>query len=226
MSMFEMLTRDITAPYSSVEGFFYDRFIAPAVNDYVRELQRDAIGELPAQCRVLDVGCGGGHNVCSLAEARPDAEIIGLDLAPHQVARARKRARRFGDRVRFVEGSALDLPFEDGEFDLVVSIGSIKHWPDMQRGVSECVRVLRRGGRLVIAEADRGCRLEDAQAFVRRWRLLAALGPISLAMFRTWVAGQGIDAPEAQAMLDACDLSATSVERVAGAPFLLMNGRR
>lgn len=224
--MLEMISRDITAPYSAMEAWVYDRFIAPAVNDYVRELQRAELAALPPNGRVLDVGCGGGQNLCSLAEARPDAELCGLDLSAEQLARARRRARPFDGRVSFVEGSALELPFDDGQFDLVVSIGSIKHWPDMQRGLAECARVVAPGGTLVVAEVDRGCRLPDARAFIDRWRIPGALGPVALAGFRTWVAGQGLDLIEARELIDSAGLTVSSADRVADTPFLVMRGSR
>ncbi len=222
--MFNMISRDITAPYSAFEAWSYDRFIAPAVNDYVRTLQRTELEQVVDGGRVLDVGCGGGQNLISLANARADLQLCGLDLSPRQVARAARRGQRFGSRVRFVQGSALELPFDDDEFNLVVSIGSIKHWPDMQRGVAECARVLAPGGMLVIAEADRGCHLADARSFIDRWRIPGPLGVIALAGFRTWVAGQGLDLDEARALLEAACLRDTSAERVPDSPFLVMRG--
>lgn len=224
--MLEMITRDITSPYSAFEAWTYDRFIAPAVNDYVRAIQSAEIGDVPAGARVLDVGCGGGQNLCSLAESQPSAELTGLDLSPRQVARATARSRRFGDRVAIVEGSALDLPFDDGRFDFVVSIGSIKHWPDMRRGVAECARVLAPGGRLVIAEADRGCRLDDARRFIARWRIPGPLRTVALAGFRTWVAGQGIDLDDGRSLLADLPLAGGEAHRVPDAPFLILRGHK
>jgi len=223
--VFEMIASNITAPYSVVEAWGYDRVVAGAVHQYVREMQDDWLSDLPEGAAVLDVGCGGGQNACGLARARPDVRVTGLDLSPHQVARARRRAAALGDRVEFVEGSALDLPFADGRFDGVVSFGSIKHWPDPARGAAECARVLRPGGRLLVAEADRGCRLDDARAFVDRWRLPRLLRTVALAGFRTWVAGQGLDLDDARALLDQLDLEERFAERVAGAPFLIFGGR-
>ena len=149
---------------------------------------------------------------------------MGLDLSPGQVARASRRLHDLGDRARVVAGSALELPFDDGSFDVVLSIGSIKHWPDMAQGVSECARVLAPGGRLVIAEADRGCSLADARAFIDRWRAPPVIGTAVLAFFRTWVAGQGIDLEDARRLLAAVPLHDASAERVPGAPFLILRG--
>lgn len=103
------------------------------------------------------------------------------------------------------------------------SIASIKHWPDRERGVHEMVRVAKDGGVLLIAEVDRGCRLEDARRFVRTVRLPAPLRPAYLWMFRTYVAGQGLDLDDARAALAGHPLTETAVGRIVGTPFLLMS---
>jgi ubiquinone/menaquinone biosynthesis C-methylase UbiE len=120
----------------------------------------------------------------------------------------------------------LDLDFSDGSFDAVISVASIKHWPDKVRGLQECIRVLAPGGALNIIEADRGCHLDDARAFVDRWRIASILKPVALFWFRTRVAGQGVDLDEAGTMLEALDLSEQHAERIPGTAGLLMSGRR
>jgi ubiquinone/menaquinone biosynthesis C-methylase UbiE len=175
---------------------------------------------------VLEVGCGGGHLAIDGARRRPDLRITGLDLSAEQVARARRRGRDVAARVGFLEGSALDLPFGDGEFQAAWSVASIKHWPDQRRGLTEMVRVLRPGGALAVVEADRGCRLEDARAFVAHWRVPAPLRPLALMMFRTFVAGQGLDLDDARGHLAALPLDDVRAERMPGAPGLLLAGRK
>jgi ubiquinone/menaquinone biosynthesis C-methylase UbiE len=119
-----------------------------------------------------------------------------------------------------------DLKFPDGGFDAVISVTSVKHWPDKIQGLRECVRVLSPKGVLNIVEADRGCHLDDARVFVDRWRIAGVFRSIALFWFRTCVAGQGIDLDEARTMLEALDLSEQRVERIPGTPGLLMFGRK
>ena len=172
------------------------------------------------------LGCGGGHLALDIAARRAGAQVTGLDLSAEQVARAAARAKARGLAVQFVQGSALDLPFDSGSFDVVTSVASIKHWPDQARGLRECVRVLRAGGRLVVFEADRGCRLGDAQDFVRRWALPRPLRLPALAAFRTWVAGQAIDLDDARELVGGLSLEATEVRRVPGTPALMLAGSK
>jgi len=217
---------DPTARYGAVESFVYDRFIAPAVIDMADRVESKLIGRLPSGARVLEVGCGGGQLAVRLAGRRTDLSITGLDLSPEQVARATERARPVADRVRFVEGSALSLPFDDGSFDAVISVASIKHWPDPARGLSECARVLRAGGALAVIEADRGCTMRDAQDFVGRWRIPALLRPAALVGFRTFVAGNAFDLDDVRAFVAALGPGEWAVERIGGTPGLLLSGIR
>jgi SAM-dependent methyltransferase len=214
-----------TTPYRASEAWIFDTVIAPAISDLRDQALGDRLKDLPLGARVLEVGAGGGQLAVDLAARRPDLRIVGLDLSPEQVARARRRTEHVRDRVDFVQGSALDLPFAAGELDAVISIGSIKHWPDPARGVAECVRVLRPGGLLTIVEVDRGCRLEEARSFVGKWRMPGAFRPLGLLLFRTFVAGQAIDLDEARALLAAHPLTGVTVERIAGAPALILQGR-
>lgn len=219
------VAREITAPYSAIESWVYDRVIAPAVVSMHEALDRE-LAELPRGARVLDVGCGGGHALVRLAETRPDLELVGVDLSVEQVRRARERTAKHGRRVTVVQGSALDLPFRDAEFDGVVSIASIKHWPDAARGVRECVRVLKPGGRLVIVEADRGCKLEDVRAFTSRWRAPRAMRRLAVPLFRTYVAGQAIDLEDARALLASVTVAHAEAKRIEGTPAVVMLARK
>ena len=94
------------------------------------------------------------------------------------------------------------------------------------KGLAECVRVLRPGGQLLVVEADRGCRFNDARAFVSRWRLPKAMRPLNLSMFRTFVAGRSIDLEEARSLMSELPLTSWEVSRIRGTPALLMHGRR
>lgn len=204
---------EITSPYSAMESWTYDRFIAPAVAELI-----DAVSiEVPEGARVLDVGCGGGQVLAALQERRPDLALRGVDLSPDQVARAAKRTG-----LPIVQGSALDLPFDDGAFDGALSVASIKHWPDPTRGLAEMGRVVRSGGRVLVVEADRGCRLPDAKGFVDRWRLPGPAKVVALAAFRTWVAGQSLSADELRAHAEAAGLAQVSVRTLPGLPAIAL----
>ena len=196
---------------------------------FEHDLHTTFVGQVGHGDRILDIGCGGGQHAVQLAGQRPDLRIVGLDLSAEFVRRARQRASAadVGARVEFVKGNALDLPFEDGEFDHVYSIGSIKHWPEMEQGLAECVRVLKPGGRLLVGEADRGCRFPDVVAWTRDSRVPRPLHIVLHLYFRTFVAGQSIDLDDARQLWTSLALAEPDgPRRIPGTPGLVMSGRK
>ncbi|MEZ4310647.1 MAG: class I SAM-dependent methyltransferase [Polyangiaceae bacterium] len=224
MGLFSMI-RDATAGYSPVESFLYDRFIVKAAA-MLHDLSMSRVAPLvhPGM-RLLDVGCGGGQFAVDLARRFPTITVTGLDLSPEQVARARRRAAPVADRVTIVPGTALDLPFPDGHFDLVYSLGSIKHWPDRARGLRECARVLAPSAPLVILEGDRGARHEDVVAFIDTWPLPPLIRPLFVAFYRTIVTGQSLDLDDARALLDSVPTVEGTIERPPGVPAWILSGQ-
>lgn len=101
--------------------------------------------------RVLDVACGPGIVACALAEK--GAEVTGIDLTPAMIAQAQILASREGVEASFRCGNACQLPFEDGQFDRVVTRYSFHHMKEPQRCLAEMARVCRPDGRLVVIDA-------------------------------------------------------------------------
>jgi len=217
---------DFKAPYTAGEAWVYDHLIAPGVSSFHGPFLAAQLDAVPEGGSLLEVGCGGGQLLIELAERRPDLKLVGLDLSEGQIIRARQRTARFGGRVRCVVGSAQDLPFDDTHFDGVISVASLKHWPDPALGLSECARVLRPGCRLFVVEADRSCRPEDAQAFVESWKIPSLLTPASRVFFRMIVADRAPALDELESWSEALPLEGVVVRRVEGAPAIALEGSR
>jgi ubiquinone/menaquinone biosynthesis C-methylase UbiE len=178
---------------------------------------------------LLDVGSGGGQHAVRVVQERPDLRVVGIDIAPAMVKRSRMLAQREGvaDKVTFQLGDAVNLPFEDESFDAVYCAGPIKQIGDKPGALRECHRVLRRAGRLLVMDVNRGCSYEDIVAFVNRTPL-PELGRLVLKIyFSAYVARQSIDLDEARAlwaelpMID-CD----GPRRIPGHPALVMVGTK
>ncbi|MEU8901137.1 class I SAM-dependent methyltransferase [Nocardia sp. NPDC048505] len=220
------LFSDITSKYSGFESWFYDRTVAAGVLASQAGLVDSLLTDVAIGGSVLDVGCGGGHLALAIAERAEDVSVTGVDLSDEQVQRATRRAAGARDRVTFRVAAAAELPFDDNSFSTVVSVGSIKHWPDRARGMAELVRVLRPGGRLTVLEIDRGCTFESAQRFVARMNAPVLARKPLLWHFRTYVAGQGLELDEARAIVRNLPLGEVSVSRIEHDPTLLIVGRK
>jgi arsenite methyltransferase len=96
---------------------------------------------------VLEVGCGVGATACYMAK-KLGCRIMGVDIRPSMIERARERAARqhVEDRVEFRVADATDLPFEDGSFDAVLVESVTTFIEDKATAISEYARVLKPGG--------------------------------------------------------------------------------
>jgi ubiquinone/menaquinone biosynthesis C-methylase UbiE len=115
--------------------------------------------ELRPGDRVLDVGCGPGRLARVFAErVAPTGEVVGIDAAVEMINRASSQARRRRAAATFQVGFAQDLPFPDASFDAVGCTLALHHVAenDQQTAVEEMYRVLKPGGRLLIAEFHKG----------------------------------------------------------------------
>lgn len=99
--------------------------------------------------RALEVGMGTGHN---LAFYLPGARVVGIDVSPGMLFRARRKARKAGLSVFLVVMDAANLAFKDGVFDTVTSTCVFCSVPDPGGGLREIARVLRPGGQLLMYE--------------------------------------------------------------------------
>jgi cyclopropane fatty-acyl-phospholipid synthase-like methyltransferase len=113
--------------------------------------------------RVLDAGCGVGGSSLWLATER-GAEVVGITLAARQAAMARSNALRRGvtDRVQFEVADFTATPFPDASFDVVWAVESMCHAPRKAAFYREAARLLRPGGRVVVADFVRAARPLDS----------------------------------------------------------------
>jgi len=125
-------------------------------------------GGFTAGSRLLDVGCGIGGPAAAIAE-RTGAEVTGVNICGHQVqvARSLHRDSEVGQRLTFVEGDAMALPFGPAEFDGAFSIEALCYAPDKQHAYAEIAKVLRPGGGFV--GVDWFCADDISEADYARW---------------------------------------------------------
>lgn len=105
------------------------------------------------QASALDVGCGAGH--LSFALAPHVARVVALDPSPEMLSAVAKAATRRGlPQIETTTGTAEELPFPDGSFDLVGTRYSAHHWTNLDAALKEMRRVIKPGGRLLLIDVQ------------------------------------------------------------------------
>ncbi|HEY2168707.1 MAG TPA: class I SAM-dependent methyltransferase, partial [Candidatus Angelobacter sp.] len=121
---------------------------------FSRYLEKDAVvfyqrlGITPGT-RLLDVACGSGQ--VALIAARASAKVTGCDIATNWLEQARTRATAEGLEITFEEGDAESLPYQDAQFDAVVSMFGAMFAPRPELVAAELTRVCRPGGTIAMA---------------------------------------------------------------------------
>ena len=109
----------------------------------------------PAEKHVLDLATGTGDLAIALLSAGA-AHVVAVDFSSEMLTAAQtKLSPRFDQRISLVQGDALALPFEDGTFDRLTSGFLLRNLADLRQGLSEMLRVLKPGGRMVALDITR-----------------------------------------------------------------------
>ena len=130
----------------------YERYLVPLLFQPYAELLADRARQFGPR-GILETAAGTGVVTAALARALPEAEIVATDLNQAMLDVACTRVS--SPNVSFCQADALDLPFEDQSFDLVVCQFGIMFYPDKVKGNAEARRVLREGGHYLLAIWDR-----------------------------------------------------------------------
>ncbi|MBS3647321.1 methyltransferase domain-containing protein [Pseudaminobacter sp. 19-2017] len=158
-----MLTKDQSARSAAHSGHginfprLYDlivKLLARGRESTYRKDVLDLAGIVPGD-HVLDIGCGTGTQaIAAWGRTQPGGSVTGLDISPSMIEAAQRKSGRAGVPLSLCEGSATELSFESGRFD-VVTITTVLHMVDEARRrvcLLEARRVLRGGGRLLIVD--------------------------------------------------------------------------
>ena len=103
---------------------------------------------------VLDIGCGSGNSCRAAASVVTKGGVIGIDPTPAMIRIAREQSEDHpnGDRIQFMGGSAEEIPLDDASVTVAMAVNTLHHWDDIDAGLAEVKRVLRRGGRFILAD--------------------------------------------------------------------------
>jgi len=136
-----------------------DRFPDRAVESFAGVGNPFQLRGLEPGERVVDVGSGSGFDTfIAASQVGPDGRVVGVDMTPEMLDKARATANDLGlgGRVEFREGLAEHLPVDDAWADVMISNGVINLCADKQAVFAEIYRVLRPGGWLQFADIANG----------------------------------------------------------------------
>jgi SAM-dependent methyltransferase len=139
----ESLKARLKATWMAGDYGHFAKYLEPGALEFLARIP------IEPGARVLDVACGAGQ--IAIHAARTGARVTGADIATNSIEQARARAQAEGLEVRFDEGDAEMLPYEDASFDWVISLIGAMFAPRPERVAAELVRVCRPGGRIVMA---------------------------------------------------------------------------
>lgn len=134
-------------------GYKKKNFIEAKYDFVDRMMEFGEVDKMVKPARILDVGCGiGGTSRYIAKKFGESTKVTGITLSQKQVDRASQLAKERGiSNAEFQVMDALAMTFPDNSFDVVWGCESGEHMPDKERYVAEMMRVLKPGGRLVIA---------------------------------------------------------------------------
>ncbi len=131
------------------------RMMLERMNESHAELTARAVGLLDIKDgdSVLDIGCGGGGALRRMSGLMKSGHLTGVDYSEVSVALSRDNnaCDIASGKTEIIKASVEALPFADGTFDRILTVESFYFWPHPAENLREVCRVLRRGGRLVIA---------------------------------------------------------------------------
>src|SRR5437660_1756537 len=147
-----MLMSESSTVFTGSFAEVYDRYLVPM--DFAPHGRRIAERVRAVAPRsVLETAAGTGVVTRELARILPsEARITATDLNQPMMALAQTNIG--SERIRWQQADALDLPFPDGEFDVVVCQFGVMFFPDKRKGFREALRVLRGGGRFLFNTWD------------------------------------------------------------------------
>jgi ubiquinone/menaquinone biosynthesis C-methylase UbiE len=128
----------------------YERYMVPGIARLWAADLVERAAPKPGE-RVLDVACGTGIVARLAAAAMGTGHVAGLDINHGMLAVARSRSAGSGLNIEWHEASALDLPFPDSSFDLILCQLGLQFFPDQLRALREMIRLLVPDGRLALS---------------------------------------------------------------------------
>ena len=153
---------DNIAPYYD----FLNRFLSLGIDTIWR---KKAINELKAidPKKILDVATGTGDVAIEMTKRLTPTEIIGLDISKEmlEVGKKKIKKRNLSNIIKMEVGDSENLRFEDNTFDAITVAFGVRNFENLEKGIAEMNRVLKKDGKLIVLEFSRPSIFPIKQAF-------------------------------------------------------------
>jgi ubiquinone/menaquinone biosynthesis C-methylase UbiE len=128
------------------------------LNHWNREMNRQSLAtmEIQGSERVLELGCGGGELLGMIADRISTGKVIGIDWSPLAIRFCKYKLRHFINqgKLDLVCQNAVQIPLPTNSIDCICTVNTVYFWDKPEAVFAECARVLKRGGKIVLCNAD------------------------------------------------------------------------
>ncbi len=131
---------------------FLNHFLSLGIDIYWRKRAIALLKDLQPS-RILDVATGTADFALEALSLEPE-EVVGVDISEGMLERGRQKLAKkdLGKKIRLIKGDSEKLPFNDNIFDAVIVAFGVRNFEDLEKGLADMYRVLKRGGEVVILE--------------------------------------------------------------------------
>ena len=131
---------------------FLNHFLSLGIDKIWRRKAVNQLKEIQPK-KILDLATGTGDFAIALLKLKP-TEIVGMDISSGmlEVGKEKMKRRKFDDIIQMRLGDSENLPFDDGYFDALTVGFGVRNYENLEKGLSEMLRVLRKDGKAVILE--------------------------------------------------------------------------
>ena len=130
----------------------YKKWTIPLIDDLLNQFKiKDFKNK---NLKILDLACGPGLISKNLSSIFPKSEIIGIDISKYSIKLAKKNCRGIKN-VKFIIGSAQNIPFPNDYFDIIICKDSLHHFQNALKSIKEMYRVVKKNGIIYIQDLRR-----------------------------------------------------------------------
>jgi demethylmenaquinone methyltransferase/2-methoxy-6-polyprenyl-1,4-benzoquinol methylase len=154
---------------------FLNHFLSAGIDVVWRRKAIKLLSEVQPK-NILDVATGTGDFAIEALQLKPE-KIIGVDISDGMLAVGRKKmmTNGYSDIIQLIQGDSENLPFEENKFDAAIVAFGVRNFENLEKGLSEIIRVLKPGGKLVVLEFSKPTRFPFKQVYTLYFKAILPL---------------------------------------------------